>query len=173
MFRNSDTGRVLLLTAVLAGSMAASNVFSQSSEATHNSATSATPAVRPGAQVRLVRHLSRRAEMYYHGVWGVDDLKVKQAESGEMIKFTWRVLDPVKAKTLNDKKLKPVLIDPQAGVQLVVPTMEKVGQLRQSSTPEAGKSYWMAFSNSGRPVKRGDRVDVVIGQFKAEGLVVE
>jgi hypothetical protein len=58
-------------------------------------------------------------------------------------------------------------------VQLVVPTLDKVGQLRQSSTPEAGKSYWMGFSNKGRLVKRGDRVDVVIGQFKAQGLVVE
>ncbi len=111
--------------------------------------------------------------MYYQGVWGIDDLRVKQAESGELIRFTWRVLDPVKAKPLNDKKIKPVLMDAQAGVQLVVPTMEKVGQLRQSATPEVGKSYWMAFSNSGRPVKRGDRVTVVIGQFKAELLVVE
>jgi hypothetical protein len=47
-----------------------------------------------------------------------------------------------------------------------------VGQLRQSSNPEAGKSYWMAFSNKGRPVKRGDHVIVEIGTFKAEGLVV-
>ncbi len=53
------------------------------------------------------------------------------------------------------------------------PTLEKVGQLRQSSTPEPGKSYWMAFSNPGRRVKRGDRVDVVIGQFRADKLVVE
>jgi hypothetical protein len=45
--------------------------------------------------------------------------------------------------------------------------------LRQSSTPIAGKSYWMAFSNPSRTVKRGDRVDIEIGQFRAEGLVVE
>jgi hypothetical protein len=45
--------------------------------------------------------------------------------------------------------------------------------LRQTATPEEGKSYWMAFSNKGRPVKRGDRVTVVIGHFRAEGLVVE
>ncbi len=51
--------------------------------------------------------------------------------------------------------------------------MDKVGKLRQSSTPEAGKSYWMAFSNKGRRVKRGDHVSVVIGQFRADGLVVE
>lgn len=55
----------------------------------------------------------------------------------------------------------------------MVPTMEKVGQLRQTSTPEMGRSYWMAFSNSGRPVKRGDHLDVVIGMFRADDLVFE
>jgi len=55
----------------------------------------------------------------------------------------------------------------------VVPSLEKVGKLRQSSTPQAGKSYWMAFSNKGRLVKRGDRVNVVIGKFRADGLVVD
>jgi hypothetical protein len=58
-------------------------------------------------------------------------------------------------------------------VSLVIPVMEKVGQLRQSQPPEAGRSYWMAFSNKGRPVKRGDRVGVVIGAFHADGLVVD
>ncbi|HUD65601.1 MAG TPA: hypothetical protein VMQ17_13520 [Candidatus Sulfotelmatobacter sp.] len=114
-----------------------------------------------------------RAGKYYALVWGVDSLSVKWTESGEVIRFAYHVLDADKAKVLNDKKAEPVLIDPQAGVQLVVPSLEKVGKLRQSSTPEAGKSYWMAFSNKGRPVKRGDRVNVVIGQFRAEGLVVD
>jgi hypothetical protein len=114
-----------------------------------------------------------RATAYYGLVWGVESLSVKLAESGEMIRFSYRVIDADKAKTLNDKKAEPSLIDPQAGVQLVVPSLEQVGQLRQSSTPEAGKSYWMAFSNKGRLVKRGDRVDVVIGQFHAKGLLVE
>ncbi len=41
--------------------------------------------------------------------------------------------------------------------------MEEIGSLRQSSTQRAGKSYWMAFSNSGTLLKRGDRVDIVIG----------
>jgi len=56
---------------------------------------------------------------------------------------------------------------------LVVPTMEKVGQLRQASTPVMDQSYWMTFSNPGRKVKTGDFVSVVIGQFHAIGLVVE
>jgi hypothetical protein len=111
--------------------------------------------------------------LYYDFVWGVDSLSVKWTESGEVIRFSYRVLDAERAKPLNDKRAEPSLIDPQAGVKLVVPSLEKVGQLRQSSTPIAGKSYWMAFSNKGRPVKRGDHVDVVIGKFRAEGLVVD
>lgn len=114
----------------------------------------------------------RRAAYYYDMVWGVDSLDVKSTESGEVIRFSYRVLDPVKAKILNDKKYQPSLIDPQVGVKLSIPSLEKVGQLRQSSTPEAGKIYWMAFSNKERFVKKGHRVDIVIGNFRAEGLVV-
>jgi len=116
---------------------------------------------------------SKRAELHYGLIWGVDSLAAKWTESGEVIKFTYRVLDATKAKALNDKKNEPSLIDPQAGVSLVVPSLEKVGQLRQSSTPQAGKTYWMAFSNKGRLVKRGDHVNVVMGHFRAEGLVVD
>ena len=111
--------------------------------------------------------------MYYEGVWGVSELRVKVAESGEMIRFNYRVLDPDKATNLNDKKFEPELYDVKAGVKLSVPQMEKVGKLRQQSTPKAGMTYWMAFSNPTLAVKRGDRVDVVIGSFRATSLVVE
>jgi hypothetical protein len=114
-----------------------------------------------------------RAGSYYRLVWGVDSLGVKLVESGEVVRFTYRVLDAQKAKALNDKQNEPELVDPRAGVKLVVPSMEKIGKLRQSSNPEAGKSYWMAFSNKGRPVKHGDHVIVQIGQFRADGLVVD
>jgi len=136
-------------------------------------AATATPAPAVAAKAPSLAGLSRRANMYYEGVWGVDSLKVKYTESGEMIRFTYRVVDPDKAAPLNDKKIEPALMDPQAGVKLSVPQMEKVGKLRQSSTPIAGQSYWMAFSNSGRRVKPGHRVTVEIGHFRAEGLVVE
>jgi hypothetical protein len=105
-------------------------------------------------------------------VWGVESFSLKAVESGEIIRFSYRVLDADKAKILNDKKNEPSLIDPQAGVRLVVPTLEKVGQLRQSTLPEAGKVYWMAFSNKGRYVKPGHRVNIVIGSFHADGLIV-
>jgi hypothetical protein len=119
------------------------------------------------------KQLPNRAQQYYALIWGVDSLAVKSVESGELIKFTYRVIDPVKAKMLNDKRNEPSLVDPRAGVKLVVPSLEKVGQLRQSGTPEAGKVYWMAFSNKGRLVKPGHFVDVAIGRFRASGLIVQ
>jgi len=127
----------------------------------------------PAVRTNLAKHVPRQAHMYYEGVWGVEALTVKYTESGEIIRFSYRVIDPEKAATLNDKKAEPSLIDPQAGVKLVVPQMEKIGKLRQSSTPIADKSYWIAFSNSGRRVRPGDRVDVEIGNFRAQGLLVE
>ena len=140
-------------------------------------AQSAVPAEQPAAAGAPTRYqpnrFSRRADIHYGLIWGVDSMSVKSVESGEMIRFAYRVIDAGKAKPLNDKKSEPSLIDPQAGVKLAIPSLEKVGQLRQSGTPEAGKSYWMAFSNKGRLVKRGDRVSVVIGNFRADGLVVD
>jgi len=132
-------------------------------------------ASQPGPRVSRYRpdRFAGRAGTYYRLVWGVDSLAAKWGESGEVIRFSYRVLDADKAKILNDKKFEPSLIDPRAGVQLVVPSMENVGQLRQSAPPEEGKSYWMVFSNKGRLVKRGDHVIVVIGAFRADGLVVD
>ena len=136
----------------------------------------ATPSTRPAGGMpyhfRLARDV-QRVNRYYGLIWGVDNLTVKWAESGELVRFSYQVVDAQKAKVLNDKKSEPSLIDPEAKVKLVVPSLEKVGQLRQSSTPIAGKSYWMAFSNKGRLVKRGDMVTVQIGMFRAQGLIVE
>ncbi len=111
--------------------------------------------------------------MFYEHVWGVDQLGLKAAESGQLIRFSYRILDPAKAQSFNDIKIEASLIDPERRVKLIVPSLEKVGFLRQRNTPEAGKRYWMAFSNPRLSVKRGDRVNVVIGQFHADGLVVE
>ena len=157
----------LLMAGVLAGGPLVAPSAAQST------ADSPTQPARAAVRTNLAKHIPMQAFRYYEGVWGVDSLTVKYTESGEMIRFSYRVIDPEKATTLNDKKAEPSLIDPQAGVKLVVPQMEKIGQLRQSSTPIAGKSYWMAFSNSGRRVRPGDRVDVEIGNFRAQGLVVE
>ena len=167
MMRSMLFVSLLLCSALWGQSNTAAPAGAQPATPSGHSATSGAPTTyQPN-------RFAGRAGAYYRLVWGVDSLSVKLVESGEIVRFTYHVLDADKATQLNDKKSEPSLIDPQAGVKLVVPALEKVGQLRQSSTPEAGKSYWMAFSNKGRVVKRGDRVDIVIGQFHAEGLVVD
>jgi hypothetical protein len=140
-----------------------------------------TQTAKPGTPAPAPRSVSRyrptsmppRARNYYEMLWGVDSFGAKVVESGEMVRFSYRVLDPEKADQLNDKRNQPALIDERANVKLSVPTLEKVGQLRQSSKPEAGKVYWMVFSNKERYVKRGDRVSVVIGKFRVDNIVVE
>jgi len=160
--------RTILLATVLAAGILVTQVRAQSPVPAGKSSAA------PGVPFRnQPPRIADRARAYYGLVWGVESLSVKAVESGEIIRFSWSVLDAEKAKTLNDKELAPVLIDPEAGVELVVPALEQVGSLRQMSTPVAGKSYWMAFSNSGRKVKPGHHVIVQIGHFHADGLIVE
>ena len=163
-----------VLAVLFSSSIAVSAALAQSPA---DKEAAATPATKPSVTRTATRYqpnrFAGRAGSHYKLLWGVDSLGVKWAESGEIIRFSYRVLDADKARVLNDKSAEPSLIDPRAGVKLVVPSMEKIGQLRQSAAPESGKSYWMAFSNKGRLVKRGDRVSVVIGQFRADGLVVD
>ncbi len=175
----------LLPVGVLAGSIFVCSMSAQSIPARAGQAPTgkSSPATAPApAQTTSVpvhsshyepSHFPKRAVMYYGAVWGIDSLSVKAVESGELIRFTYRITDPNKATVFNDKKIDAFLDAPAAHARLVIPTMEKVGQLRQYNTPEAGMSYWMAFSNPRLTVKRGDRVNIVIGQFHADGLIVE
>ena len=109
----------------------------------------------------------------YKRLWGVDNMEVRTVSSGFMLRFSFRVVDADKAKVLNDKKNTPYLIDETTQMKMEVPAMEKIGKLRQTATPENGREYWMIFSNRGLSVKPGNRVDIVIGNFRVNGLVVE
>lgn len=117
--------------------------------------------------------LTGRAKLYYAAAWGVDSLKVSSTASGNLIRFSYRVVDPALAKALGDRGATPYMVGQRSHAVLQIPVMEKVGPLRQSGSATAGKEYWMTFSNKGSPVKQGDRVNVVIGAFRADGLVVE
>jgi hypothetical protein len=163
--------RWMLFTAILTGSVLVSTACGQA-VAPGPAPDRATAQASLQSRYRASR-FPKRAGEYYRLVWGVDSLSAKAVESGELIRFTYRVLDPDKAQPLNDKKVEAFLNSPERQVQLVVPALEKVGRLRQTNTPEPGRFYWMAFSNPHRTVKRGDRVNVVIGQFHVDGLLVD
>jgi hypothetical protein len=116
---------------------------------------------------------SSKAHNYYITAWGVDGMKVRYTASGNLIRFSYRVAEPERAKVLADKRNTPYLVGQRSRAVLQVPVMDKVGILRQAATPVAGQEYWMVFSNKGNLVKPGDRVNVVIGSFHADGLMVE
>jgi hypothetical protein len=124
-----------------------------------------------GATTAAVWHAQHAT--LFERTWGVDVVGVRRISSGQMLRFSYRILDPVKAKPLQAKEVKPYLTDEATGTRLAVPALENVGELRQTAAPEAGRTYFMIFGNPGGLVKSGSPVDVVIGGFHAEGLIVD
>lgn len=114
-----------------------------------------------------------RQGLYYKRNWGVEVIGVKPVSSGYMLAFRYRVLDPDKAKLLNDRKAKAYLIDEESGTRLAVPALENVGELRSGTAPVVDRNYFMIFGNPGKLVKPGSRVSVVVGNFRVDGLVVD
>lgn len=137
------------------------------------SVTGSVAALNSGSTRHPAGGMPTSARQYYATTWGVDRLSAQLAESGQLVKFEYRIVDPDKAATLHDRAASPQMLDAQARAVLEVPTMEKVGPLRQSTPAKQGKSYWMVFSNKGNLVKVGHRVSVVIGPFRVDGLMVQ
>ena len=136
------------------------------------SAVSETSAHPGGSQFHAVS-VTGSASQLYSSQWGIDSLRVASTSSGNLLRFTYRVVDPRRAAPLADKSLTPSLYSPKHHAVLSVPVMDKVGPLRQAMGQTAGTEYWMAFSNRGQIVKSGERVNITIGSFHADGLRVE
>jgi hypothetical protein len=153
----------------------AAAAWAQSGRAAASPAAGKAPAAHAPRKPLALRQVkvTETARKRYIAAWGVDELEVTSTSSGNLIRFRYRVIDPEKAKVLGDRRSAPYMLGQRSRALLQVPTMDKVGQLRQAGTPNAGQEYWIVFSNKGQLVKVGDRVDVMIGAFRAEGLVVE
>jgi hypothetical protein len=113
-----------------------------------------------------------REKTYMKRKWGVEILFLRETAAGYMLEFRYKVLDPVKAAPLFVRKTKPVLMHVRTGRQLTVPVPAKTGALRNSDTPLADHTYWMFFANPNKLVKPGDLVNLQIGDFAVEGIVV-
>ena len=107
--------------------------------------------------------------------WGVKIESLRSSANGHLVDFRYRVKDADKAVHLVDRRNKAYLIDQASGKVLSVPNTAKVGPMRSSvryGKPKEDRVYFVLFGNSGL-VKPGDQVTVVIGDFKAENLVVQ
>jgi len=105
--------------------------------------------------------------------WGVRPLSIRQTADGHMIDFRYRITDSEKASPLFSPKIKPILIDEDTGAVMAVPTVPKVGSMRSTRKPLQDRSYAVLFANPQKHIKPGHRVTVVIGDYRAESLVVE
>jgi hypothetical protein len=129
------------------------------------------PVARAKAETSASWH-ARRGR-YFQRNWGVDIVGVRRVSSGSMLRFDYRVVEPGRAAALTDRKSRPYLIDEATRTALAVPAMENIGELRQVAPLEANRTYFIIFGNPGGLVKRGGRVTLVVGNFRAEGMVVD
>ena len=178
--RETKYPKMMLLAGLLAGSIFACSALTKAAQGNDKTvaaqpaatAPTASPAPKATPSTSIVGRSQRGAE-FYRKRWGIDNVIVRATASGILIRFSYRVVDAEKAALINDKAKTPYLIEEKTGLALQIPAMEKVGQLRQTAKPENGREYWMAFSNKSKAVKPGSRVDIVIGSFRINDLVVE
>lgn len=153
-----------LLAGLLVGSCLLSAAVAQATVKPVSTDVTATPSAQDW---RL------RQSLYYKRNWGVEIIGVRPVSSGYMLAFKYRVLDPEKAKLLNDRQSHAYIRDEATGTMLAVPAMENVGELRTGSAPVADRTYFMVFGNPGKLVKSGSRVSVVAGAMHIDGLIVD
>ena len=140
------------------------------------SAGCATTSVNKGAMASPDRGVSEDKGSIEER-WGIEPLGVRLSAAGYMLDFRLKVLDPGKAAPLLVRKTKSHLIVEKSGAVFQVASSPKIGALRATVRTEEmvkqDRIYGTLFANPGRYVKAGDRVTVVMGDMKAEHLVVE
>ena len=105
--------------------------------------------------------------------WGVEVLQLRVTASGYLLDFRYRVHDAEKAAPLLARRARPYVVVAKSNARLGVPVTNKLGALRQSTQHAvADRNYFILFTNPGRHVVPGDRVNVVIGDFVAEDVTV-
>jgi len=139
---------------------------------------SAAPAEEPATTAKTADEAGETVEKDGEAIklaeqWGIEVTSIRLSTHDHMIDYRYRVLDAEKAADLFKRQIKPNLVHQETGKVLAVPETAKLGPLRNSNAPQEGKIYWMFFGNAGKLVQAGDKVTVVIGDFRVENLVVE
>ena len=105
---------------------------------------------------------------------GIQIMSIRSSSGGQMIDFRYKVIDADKAQLLMNQDVKPYLLDPANGAKFFVPSYPKVGSMRAvSSSPKAGRVYFILFSNHGGVINTGKNMTVVIGDLSIENLVIQ
>ena len=106
-------------------------------------------------------------------VWGVKILGIRSTAADYMLDFRYRVVDAEKAKPLFRRKARPQVIDQTSGARMGVYSSPKTGPMRSSDIPKVDRNYFIMFANPGRFIEVGNKVTVVIDDFRVENLTVQ
>ena len=133
--------------------------------------TLASWAISPEVQTEEPTAVKDRRSM--EEKYGIQIKGVRLTAADHMLDFRYRIIDSEKASIFVNRQIKPYLIDQATGTKLPVPRT-RLGPMRQTAVkPAADRDYIILFGNPNKLVKQGSLVTVVIGEFKAENLVVE
>lgn len=108
--------------------------------------------------------------------FGVQLKAIRLSANGYIVDLRYRVLDPVKAQPLLDRKVRPVLVDEATGNRFYVPVPPIVGALRQTSRNKVihtDRDYFMLFANPDRKLQAGSKVALYVGDQRFGNLQVE
>jgi len=108
--------------------------------------------------------------------WGIEIVGITLSAAGYMLDLRYRIVDAGKAEPLVSRggMVQPYLVDQSTGSRLLVPGSIKTGsQDRNGQEAVPGRVYDTLFANPSGQVKPGSKVTVVLGEFRAEDLVVQ
>jgi len=129
-----------------------------------------------GARHELDGPADARTQKVCAESWGIEIVSLRRTAADSMLDLRYRILDGDKAMKLVDRSIDPYLVDQATGRTVAVPNTAKIGPLRQTTKygkPQEGRVFFMLFPNPGKSIGAGDKVTVVLGEFKATDLVVE
>lgn len=159
--KNKDVA-ALVLGCFLLSVFSGSNVYAEKAATTSKA-----------KNITSTKKVHQRNKTFMKRKWGVEVQYVRHSAAGYMLEFRYKVLDAKKAKSLFERQTKPILTHYKTGAKLTVPAPAKTGALRNSNPPKSGITYWMFFGNPNKLVKKGDSVEVKIGEFLVSNLVVK
>lgn len=105
--------------------------------------------------------------------WGIKVESAMLSAGGYMVDFRFRVLDAAKAARIFDRRTMPYMIDQATGAKFIVPNPPKVGPLRSGGNIKEGRTYFIFFANPAKYVKSGNKITIVVGDFKIQDVVVD
>jgi len=135
----------------------------------------ATATQQPSLSVEVPKPIENERESEQSQLeedWGIKVESARLSAAGYMVDFRFRVLDASKAAQIFNRKTMPQMIDQATGARFIVPSPPKVGQLRSGGNIKEDRIYFIFFANPAKYVKSGNKITVVVGDFKAEDIIV-